>query len=288
LSTAFREMRDRLAARTRESERLAAELRARAEALAETDRRKDEFLAMLAHELRNPLGAISNASYLMEQIGPTEPQMARSVAIIRRQVQHLVRMVDDLLDVSRITRGKVELRKEPVDLVEVVRHAVEMTRPLIEEKGHDLRLALPAEPLPLNADVTRLEQVLANLLRNAAKYTESGGKIELAALRAGAEAVVCVKDTGVGIAPGLLSRVFDLFVQGEQPLDRSGGGLGIGLTLVRSLVEMHGGRVEARSDGPGLGSEFVVRLPLAQYFPTSPTEKLRPLASEATSSAESR
>jgi signal transduction histidine kinase len=289
LSTAFREMRDRLAARTRESERLAAELRARAEALAETDRRKDEFLAMLAHELRNPLGAISNASYLMEQIGPTEPQMARSVAIIRRQVLHLVRMVDDLLDVSRITRGKVELRKEPVDLVEVVRHAVEMTRPLIEDRGHELRVALPAEPLPLDADVTRLEQVLANLLRNAAKYTDSGGRIELAALRAGEEAVVCVKDTGIGIPPDLLPRVFDLFAQGEQPLDRSGGGLGIGLTLVRSLVEMHGGRVEARSDGPGLGSEFVVRLPLAaQYLPTKPTEKLRPRASEATSSAESR
>ena len=288
LSTAFREMRDRLAARTQESERLAAELRARAEALAETDRRKDEFLAMLAHELRNPLGAISNASYLMEQMGPAEPQMARSVAIIRRQIQHLVRMVDDLLDVSRITRGKVELRKEPVDLVEVVRHAVETTRPLLEEKGHELRVALPDEPLPLDADVTRLEQVLANLLRNAAKYTEPGGRIELAALRAGGEAVVCVKDTGIGIAPDLLPRVFDLFAQGDQPLDRSEGGLGIGLTLVRSLVEMHGGRVEARSDGPGLGSEFVVRLPLAQYLPTNPTEKLRPRASEATSSAESR
>jgi signal transduction histidine kinase len=264
LSTAFSDMRDRLAARTRESERLAAELRARAEALAESDRRKDEFLAMLAHELRNPLGAISNASYLMEQLRPAEPQMARSVAIIRRQILHLVRMVDDLLDVSRITRGKVELRKEPVDLVEVVRHAAETTRPLFEEKGHELLMTLPAGPLSLEADVTRLEQVLANLFRNAAKYTEPGGRIEVAVLHSGGEMVVRVRDNGVGISPDLLPRVFDLFAQGEQSLDRSGGGLGIGLTLVRSLVEMHGGRVEAQSDGAGKGSEFVVRLPAVE------------------------
>jgi signal transduction histidine kinase len=218
---------------------------------------------MLAHELRNPLGAISNASYLMEQLRPAEPQMARSVTIIRRQILHLVRMVDDLLDVSRITRGKVELRKEPVDLVEVVRHAVETTRPLFEEKGHELEMALPSDPLPLEADVTRLEQVLANLLRNATKYTEPGGRIEITALRDGGEAIVRVRDNGVGIPPDLLPRVFDLFAQGEQSLDRSARGLGIGLTLVRSLVEMHGGQVEARSDGAGQGSEFVVRLPLA-------------------------
>jgi len=261
LSAAFQEMRERLAERTGESERLASELRARAEALAETDRRKDEFLAMLAHELRNPLGAISNASYLLES-APLKPPLERPVSIIRRQVQHLVRMVDDLLDVSRITRGKVELRREPVDLVEVVRHAVEASRATIEAKSHALRVSLPDEPLPLVADATRLEQVLSNLLRNSAKFTQAGGLIEIEAVRDGVGAVVVVRDDGIGIAHDLLPRVFDLFAQGEQALDRSGAGLGIGLTLVRSLVEMHGGRVEAKSDGPGRGSEFVVWLPL--------------------------
>ena len=269
LSAAFREMRDRLAERTRESERLAAELRARAEALAETDRRKDEFLAMLAHELRNPLGAIANASYLMEQMGPKDPTLERAVAIIRRQIQHLVRMVDDLLDVSRITRGKVELRREPLDLVEVVRHAVETSRPLAEAKEQRIEMELPAGPLPVDGDSTRLEQVLSNLLRNAVKFTDAGGTIQVLADKdGGGEAVVCVKDDGIGIAPDLLPRVFDLFAQGEQALDRQGAGLGIGLTLVKSLVEMHGGRVEARSDGPGQGSELEVRLPLAPPSPS--------------------
>ncbi len=264
LSAAFQEMRDRLAERTRESERLAAELRARAEALAETDRRKDEFLAMLSHELRNPLGAVANASYLLEQLGSKDPTQERAVAIIRRQIQHLVRMVDDLLDVSRITRGKVELRREPLDLVEVVRHAVETLRPLADAKEQRIETELPAGPLPLQGDATRLEQVFSNLLRNAVKFTPEGGRIEVAAGKDGdGEAVVKVRDDGIGMAPDLLHRVFDLFAQGEQALDRSGAGLGIGLTLVRSLVEMHGGRVEARSDGPGKGSELEVRLPLA-------------------------
>jgi signal transduction histidine kinase len=263
LSAAFREMRDRLAERTRESERLAAELRARAEALAETDRRKDEFLAMLAHELRNPLGAIANSSYLLERIGTGHPQKARAVEIIRRQIQHLVRMVDDLLDVSRITRGKVELRREPLDFAEVVRNAVETTRPLAEAKDQALSLEIAPEPLPLDGDVTRLEQVLSNLLRNAVKFTDEGGRIDVSAGRKDGYAVVRVRDDGIGITPDLLPRIFDLFAQGEQALDRSGAGLGIGLTLVRSLVEMHGGAIQARSDGAGRGSEFEVRLPLA-------------------------
>jgi signal transduction histidine kinase len=269
LSAAFGEMRDRLAARTRESERLAAELRARAEALAETDRRKDEFLAMLAHELRNPLGAIANASYLLEQLGAgdRDERLAKPVAIIRRQIQHLVRMVDDLLDVSRITRGKVELRREPLDLGEVLQHAVEAARPLAASKGQSLRMKLAGPPLPVVGDATRLEQVFSNLLRNALKFTDEGGNVEVSARRdgegAGAEAVVRVRDDGIGIPADLLPRIFDLFAQGEQGLDRAGAGLGIGLTLVRSLVEMHGGRVEARSDGPGRGSEIEVRLPLA-------------------------
>jgi signal transduction histidine kinase len=263
LAAAFQEMRDRLAERTRESERLATELRARAEALAETDRRKDEFLAMLAHELRNPLGAIANSSYLLEQLGSTDPQTSRPVAIIRRQIQHLVRMVDDLLDVSRITQGKIELRRQRLDLTEVLRHASEASRPLAEAKEQTLRVELPPGPLPLDGDATRLEQVISNLLRNAVKFTEPGGHIEIAARREGREAVVEVRDDGIGIPADLLPRVFDLFAQGEQGLDRAGAGLGIGLTLVRSLVEMHGGHVEARSGGPGKGSEFEVRLPLS-------------------------
>jgi signal transduction histidine kinase len=263
LAAAFQEMRDRLAERTHESERLATELRARVEALAETDRRKDEFLAMLAHELRNPLGAIANASYLLEQLGSASPTMERSVAIIRRQIQHLVRMVDDLLDVSRITRGKAELRREPLDLVEVVRLAVESCRPLAEAKEHRLLVELHAEPLPLDGDATRLEQVLSNLLRNAIKFTDPGGIIQISVRRESGVAVVRVRDNGVGIAPDLLPRVFDLFAQGEQALDRAEAGLGIGLTLVRSLVEMHGGRVQARSEGRGMGSELEVRLPLS-------------------------
>jgi signal transduction histidine kinase len=263
LAAAFQEMRDRLAERTRESERLATELRARAEALAETDRRKDEFLAMLAHELRNPLGAIANASYLLEQLGSTDPQTARPVAIIRRQIQHLVRMVDDLLDVSRITQGKIELRRRPLDLAEVLRHAAEASRPLAEAKEQTLELDLPPCALPLDGDGTRLEQVASNLLRNAVKFTEPRGHIALSVRREGGEAVVRVRDDGAGISAGLLLRVFDLFAQGEQGLDRSEAGLGIGLTLVRSLVEMHGGKVAARSEGLGKGSEFEVRLPLS-------------------------
>jgi signal transduction histidine kinase len=263
LAAAFQEMRGRLAVRTRESERLATELRARADVLAESDRRKDEFLAMLAHELRNPLGAIANASYVMNQVGLQEPPLQRAVGVIQRQIQHLVRLVDDLLDVSRITRGKIELRLQPLDLRDAVRSAVEMTRPLVESKEHALAVELPPGPLPVQADPTRMEQVLGNLVRNAAKYTEPGGRIDVSAASEGDEAVVRVRDNGIGIPPELLPRIFDLFIQGEQSLDRSGGGLGIGLTLVRRLVEMHGGRVEAHSEGAGKGSEFTVRVPLA-------------------------
>ncbi|MEO6194658.1 MAG: sensor histidine kinase [Thermoanaerobaculia bacterium] len=267
LAAAFQEMRDRLAERTRESERLATELRARAEALAETDRRKDEFLAMLAHELRNPLGAIANASYLLEQLSSTDPRTARPVSIIRRQIQHLVRMVDDLLDVSRITQGKIELRRQPLDLAEVLRHAAEASRPLAEAREQELTVDLPPGPLPLDGDGTRLEQVVSNLLRNAVKFTEPRGHIALSVRREGGEAVVRVRDDGAGLSADLLPRVFDLFAQGEQGLDRSEAGLGIGLTLVRSLVEMHGGKVAARSEGPGKGSEFEVRLPLSPGNP---------------------
>ncbi len=267
LSAAFREMRDRLAQRTAESERLAAELLARADALAESDRRKDEFLAMLAHELRNPLGAISTAAYILADTRPAEPPAARSVSVIQRQTQHLARLVDDLLDVSRITRGKVELRRVPLDLGDVIRQAVETTRPLIEARRHHLELSLPEAHLPVLADPTRIEQVLANLVRNAVKFTEPGGRIEIVAAARAGEAVVRVRDSGIGIPGELLPRVFDLFIQGQQGLDRSAGGLGIGLTLVRSLVEMHGGRIEANSGGTGSGSEFTIWLPLAPAAP---------------------
>jgi signal transduction histidine kinase len=284
LAAAFRELRDRLVARTAESERLAAELLARAEALAEADRRKDEFLAMLAHELRNPLGAISNASHLLAHLPTTVPAdspASRAVAVIERQVQHLVRMVDDLLDVSRITRGKVELKRGPLDLVEVVRQTAESHRALIEGRGIALAVTLPMSRLPLDADLTRLEQVLVNLLRNAAKFTEPGDRITISALAVDGEAVVRVKDNGAGIPPELLPRIFDLFIQGEQGLDRGGSGLGIGLTMVRRLVELHGGRVQAASAGYGQGTELTLWLPLAGAL--APDAPVMPDASEAPS-----
>jgi PAS domain S-box-containing protein len=229
----------------------------------EADRRKDEFLAMLAHELRNPLAPIRNAVEALRLLGPSHPNLRDPCAVIARQVAHLVRLVDDLLDVSRITRGKVNLRKEPIELAAVVTRAVETVRHLITARRQELTVSLPGpEPLRLQADPTRLEQVLANLLNNAAKYTEPGGRIELTARTEEGQVVLGVRDTGIGIAAEMLPRVFDLFAQGERSLDRGEGGLGVGLTLVKGLVELHGGTVEARSDGPGHGSEFRIRLPL--------------------------
>jgi two-component system CheB/CheR fusion protein len=181
--------------------------------------------------------------------------------LMARQLHHLTQMVDDLLDVSRITRGKIELRKVPKELNRLIQHAVDSVRPLLEAQGHELVLALSTEPVRLEVDPTRVEQVLQNLLSNAAKYTERGGRIEVSAGREDSDAVVIVRDNGIGIPQELLPRVFDLFTQADRSLDRSQGGLGIGLTLVRRLIEMHGGSVTARSDGPGKGSEFVVRLP---------------------------
>jgi signal transduction histidine kinase/ActR/RegA family two-component response regulator len=237
--------------------------RRRAEqAMREADRRKDEFLAMLAHELRNPLAAISNAVQLSRRDG-SEAHWPWCREIVARQSKNLSRLVDDLLDVSRITRGKVRLRTERIDAAPVVAAAVEAVRPLMEQRRHELTVSVAAGPLPLEADPTRLEQIVVNLLTNAAKYTEEGGRIALSAAIEGAEVVVRVKDNGAGIAPEALPRMFEMFVQGDRSLARSEGGLGIGLTLVRSLAEMHGGSVSAASDGPGTGSEFVVRLPMA-------------------------
>jgi PAS domain S-box-containing protein len=227
----------------------------------EADHRKDEFLAMLAHELRNPLAPIRNALHIMKQAGADAAILERVREMMERQVQHMTRMVDDLLDVSRITRGKIELRKEVVDLASVVERTVETTSPLTEDRHQELTVDLPPQPVRLEADPTRLEQVLANLLNNAVKYTNHGGHIWLSARQEGGELVLRVRDTGVGIAPDLLGRIFEPFVQADRVLHQSQGGLGIGLTLVRRLVEMHGGSVTAHSEGPGKGSEFTVRLP---------------------------
>ncbi|MDI1445177.1 ATP-binding protein [Polyangium sp. 6x1] len=233
---------------------------------AEADRRKDEFLAMLAHELRNPLAPMRMALHII-RARQENAATDRHLQILERQTDNLSRLVDDLLDVSRLTRGKIELRKERLDIVTVVSRAVDATRGLIEGRHHTLTVELPDEPVPVFADAVRLEQVLVNLLTNAAKYTDPGGHITLSARRVGAQVELCVHDDGVGIAPHMLDRVWHIFEQAERTLDRSQGGLGIGLSIVRRLVEMHGGTVEARSPGLGRGSTFLVRLPLAPAEP---------------------
>lgn len=231
------------------------------ETLREADRRKDEFLAMLAHELRNPLAPIRNATQVLKLLGPADANQQWAREVIERQTQHLTRLVDDLLDVSRITRGKVTLQRESVDLSAIVHRAVEASRPLLDARRHRLSIDLAPDPLHVDGDLTRLVQVVGNLLNNAAKYTDEGGHIRISSLRDGDEARISICDDGMGIPADLLPHVFDLFTQANRSLDRSQGGLGIGLTLVRRLIEMHGGRVEAFSEGAGRGSEFVVRLP---------------------------
>lgn len=245
-----------------ERSRLQRRVEEQAAVLADLDRRKDEFLATLAHELRNPLAPIRNSLQIMKLPGVDAAAVERSRNVIERQVQQMVRLVDDLMDVSRIVQGKVELRTERVELSTVVARAVETARPVIDANGHDLAISIPSESLPLEADVVRLAQVVGNLLTNAAKYTEPGGRIRLTAQRDGDEAVLRVTDTGIGIAPDMLPKVFDLFVQVDPIATRSQGGLGIGLMLVKNLVGLHRGTVEAHSAGLGTGSEFVVRLPL--------------------------
>ncbi len=230
------------------------------ERLACADRAKDEFLAMLGHELRNPLAPIVTALQLMKMRG--DASTAREQAIIQRQVDHLIRLVDDLLDVSRVTRGKVELHKDTVEIGDVVAKAVDMARLLLEQRRHRLVVRVPSRGLRWTGDPARLAQVVANLLTNAARYTPPGGEVRLRAFRDSGQAVIRVKDNGQGMDSETLSQVFDLFVQGARGVDRAEGGLGIGLALVKSLVALHGGTVEARSEGRGRGSEFVVRLPL--------------------------
>ncbi len=232
--------------------------------IRESDRRKSEFLAMLGHELRNPLAPMLSALHVMNMPGSGESEIQYAREVADRQVRHLARLVDDLLDVSRINNGKIELRKETVDLRDAVRQAVETSRPLVELRRHSLEVAIPDQIIALCADPARLAQVLANLLNNAAKYTEPGGQIRLTARVEDAMAVIRVRDNGIGIDPLLLPYVFDLFTQADRSLDRSQGGLGIGLTLVRRLVELHGGSVGVHSAGAGQGSEFMVRFPLIE------------------------
>ncbi len=251
------------------------------EALRDADHRKDEFLATLAHELRNPLAPITNSLHILRLSDDVAPTLEKVREILERQTNHLARLVDDLLDVSRITQGKIELRKEVIELAAVIRSAVEVSRPLVDAGRHQLAISLPREPIVLSADPTRLAQVVANLLNNAARYTSHGGQIWLTAEVDQQEVVIHVRDNGRGISAEGLLRVFDKFVQvgGDA---RTHGGLGIGLTLARSLVELHGGRIEAHSEGSGLGSEFTIRLPLG--VPTSPIapSHIRPHAEPAT------
>ena len=237
------------------------ELKLAEQALIEADQRKDEFLAMLGHELRNPLAPIRNAAHVLGRLDSNEPQVRWARNIIEQQVVHLTRLVDDLLDVSRIARGKIALQQTTVLLSEVVGQALEMARPLIEAKHHHLDVRLPEAPVRLRADPVRLAQVITNLLDNAAKYTPDGGRIELFAGLMKEAVAIRVRDNGIGIPAELRPYVFDLFQQGEQGLDRPQGGLGIGLSLAKRLVAMHDGRIDAASAGPGLGAEFTIRLP---------------------------
>jgi PAS domain S-box-containing protein len=230
--------------------------------LQEQDRRKDEFLATLAHELRNPLAPIRNGLQVLRLGGATGEMADNARTMMERQLGHMVHLIDDLLDLSRISRGKIELRMERVELSKVIQHSVETSRPLIESSGHDLTITVPFGPIYVDADLTRLAQVFSNLLNNAAKYTERGGRVQLVVQQSGGDVFVSVEDNGVGIPAHMVPKVFEMFTQVDRHLERSQGGLGIGLSIVKRLVEMHGGSVGVESDGPGQGSKFIVRLPV--------------------------
>jgi PAS domain S-box-containing protein len=247
--------------------RMEMQLLRQAERLQEASQRKDEFLAMLAHELRNPLAPLSHTLEIIHLQTKGNQLIEDSVVVAKRQIQHMARLLEDLLDVSRITRGKVDLRKKPVDFKTIVEHAVETILPMIESLNHELTVVLPETPISVNGDPTRLEQIVSNLLTNAAKYTESGGRINVSLASHDGRAVLKVKDNGIGISAELRHQIFDLFVQADHSLDRAHGGLGIGLTLVRSLVELHDGDTSVYSAGPGQGSEFTLRIPLIKGAP---------------------
>jgi two-component system CheB/CheR fusion protein len=251
----------RIEDRQRRLEQEIAERRKAVEQLREADRRKDEFLATLAHELRNPLAPLSNALQLWSLVENNGAEMEGMRAMMKRQVDQMTRLIDDLLDVSRINRGKISLRTTPVDLSAVISEAIEAHKSLAELGGHRLNVTLPLEPLLVEGDATRLSQIFGNVLHNAIKFTPAGGQIGVSVERAGDDAVIRIRDTGCGIPQPMLSQIFEMFQQVDQSLVRAHGGLGIGLTLVKRLVELHGGTIEAHSDGPGKGSEFVIRLP---------------------------
>jgi signal transduction histidine kinase/CheY-like chemotaxis protein len=248
-----------------EGARLNAELR-------EEHQRKDEFLAMLAHELRNPLAPIVTSVQVLKHPSLSDDRRRRQIDIVERQAAQMSRLVEDLLDVSRVSRGRIELKREPLDLRDVLRAAVETSSSMMETRRHHLTVRLPDEPLVVDGDAVRLTQVFSNVLQNAAKYTDPGGRIDLLVRNDGNRVVVTVQDNGIGIPPELLPRIFDLFMQVPVSIDRSQGGLGIGLTLVKRLVQLHGGEVAVESDGTGRGSRFTVRLPLevAQVSPSAP------------------
>ena len=281
ISTAHREIRsfsqaeidllqtfaDQAALAMRNVQLFAREQTARAEAEA-ANRAKDQFLALLAHELRNPLAPIVTAAALLRRPGAPAAAVEQSASIVERQARNLARLLDDLLDVSRITRGRIELRRQPVAIEEAVTNALEATRPLVDERRQVVSLALPAAPLYVQADPARLEQIIVNVLNNASKYTPPDGRIRVVVSREGDEAVLRICDTGIGIAADMLPRIFELFVQGDQSLAHTSGGLGIGLTLVHRLVTLHRGRVEAHSEGLGRGSQFTIALPMSQASPS--------------------
>lgn len=255
------------------TERVAAEeeLQQRATALAEANRHKDDFLAMLAHELRNPLGPTRNAVQILQLISSPAPEVQQASDIIARQVTHMSRLIDDLLDVSRLGLGKILLRTELLDLVRLVRQTAEDYRSILEASGIRLHVELAAELIQVNGDATRLAQMVGNLLHNAQKFTDVGGSVYLRVWKDGEEALVAVRDTGIGMHADIIARIFDTFSQADRSLARSRGGLGLGLALVKGLAELHGGSVRATSAGAGLGSEFVIRLPLRAGMPGAPT-----------------
>ena len=232
------------------------------EALKQADRSKNEFLATLAHELRNPLAPIRAAVKILELKGNTTPESQSALEVIDRQTRQMTRLIDDLLDIARITSNKLELRKERIALRDVINSAVETSRPLIEQRGHELTVELPPQPIYINGDLVRLAQVISNLLNNAAKYTDCSGRIWLSVVRQNGSALVRVSDTGIGITTEMLPQIFQMFAQADRAAAGSPGGLGVGLTLVKRLVEMHGGSISVQSDGPGKGCEFTIQLPL--------------------------
>jgi signal transduction histidine kinase/CheY-like chemotaxis protein len=289
ISTAHREIRtfsqgeidllqafaDQAALAMRNVQLFTREQTARAEAEA-ASRAKDQFLALLAHELRNPLAPIVSAAALLRRPGASAAAVEQSAGIVERQAKNLARLLDDLLDVSRITRGRIELRLQTVSIADAVTSALEATRPLVDERHQTVSVTLPPLPLNVQADPARLEQIIVNVLNNASRYTAPGGRIGVIASAEGGEAVLRIRDTGIGIAADVLPRVFDLFVQGDQSLAHTSGGLGIGLTLVHRLVALHRGRVSAHSEGLGRGSEFTIALPLSRQ-PAAPGAPVAPL-----------